>query len=94
MFMGPLIISILFWLIGFVVILGGRLMNHFLVRLKKKMDAEAEKLKFKNNKESIKHTIGEDVIDMIPWYYVRLIFTIVGMVIIALGFVSLGFWSV
>lgn len=92
--MGALIISILFWLVGLLIILSGPIMNVVLTRIKKKMDAKSEDVKFHDNQASIQYTMAEDIIDIIPWFSVRLILTIIGMVVMALGFVSLGFWRI
>lgn len=92
--MGPLFISFLFWLVGFLVILSGPVIGYLLKRMKKKMDQKSEETRHDDNEASFVYAILENVIDIIPWFYIRLVFTIVGMVIIALGFVSLGFWTI
>jgi hypothetical protein len=89
--MAPIVVSILFWLIGILVILSGRYIFHKLQEAKKDLKEKAEAVKFKDNSASMTFQLSGEVLDAVPWYYIRLIFIVVGMVIIALGFVPLGF---
>lgn len=92
--MAPIIVSILFWLVGILVILSGRYLLHKLHHAEKDLKEKAEEVKFKDNSASVTYQIEDEVLDAIPWYYIRLIFILIGMVIIALGFVPLGFLAI
>ncbi|HET6873006.1 MAG TPA: hypothetical protein VFH42_08475 [Sporolactobacillaceae bacterium] len=89
--MAPIVVSGLFWLVGILVILSGRYLYHKLQEVKKNLKEKAEEVKFKDNSASMTFQLSGEVLDAIPWYFIRLIFILVGMVIIALGFVPLGF---
>ncbi|MGV3488223.1 MAG: hypothetical protein ACO1OC_06510 [Tuberibacillus sp.] len=89
--MAPIMISILLWLVGILVIFGGRIIYYKLQKMKKDLKERAEGAKFRDNSATVAFQFTGEVIDAIPWYYVRLIFIIIGAVIIAIGFVPLGF---
>ncbi|GGH83114.1 putative membrane protein [Pullulanibacillus pueri] len=92
--MGPLIISLVFWLIGIIVIVSHSILITLLKHKQKEFDERAEQKMFNDNSASIANSMGEQVLDLIPWGYIRLVTVIIGMIIIALGFVPLGFLDV
>ena len=92
--MAPIIISIVFWLVGILVILSYRYLYYKLQAIKKDLKEKAEKVKFDDNSASVAFQVTGEVIDAVPWYYIRLVLILVGTVIIALGFVPLGFLAI
>ena len=92
--MAPVVISIAFWLVGIVLLISQRLVINRLKAAMKKMDEKSEQTKFNDNSASIAYSMGENALDVIPWDYIRLICVIIGMIIIALGFVPLGFLDI
>lgn len=92
--MAPIIISIVFWLVGILVILSNRYLYHKLQAIKKDLKEKAEKVKFEDNSASVAFQVTGEAIDAVPWYYIRFVLILVGTVIIALGFVPLGFLSI
>ena len=92
--MAPIIISIVFWLVGILVILSNRYLYYKLQAIKKDLKEKAEKVKFDDNSASVAFQVTGEVIDAVPWYYIRLVLILVGTVIIALGFVPLGFLAI
>ncbi|WP_027724866.1 hypothetical protein [Tuberibacillus calidus] len=89
--MAPIVVSIMIWLIGIIIILLGKYLYDWLMKTKEKFKEKAEGAQFHDHSKAVAFQISGKVLDAIPWYYVRLIFILVGAVIIALGFVPLGF---
>ena len=89
--MAPIIVSIIFWLVGILVILSGRYLFHNLQGMKKDLKEKAEDAMFNDNSASITYQISGEAVDAMPLYYIRFIFILLGAIIIALGFVPLGF---
>ncbi|TCP24092.1 hypothetical protein EV207_12715 [Scopulibacillus darangshiensis] len=89
--MVALFISIIFWLIGLVIIFSGRLVINRIHKMDHELEKKAKALKFKDNSASMAATIEDKALDMVPWYLVRLSATIIGMIFIVFGFVALGF---
>jgi len=89
--MAPIIVSIVFWLAGILVILCGRYLFHKLQEAKKGLKEKAEDVMFNDNSASLTYQFSGEVIDALPLYYVRFVFILIGAVIIAIGFVPLGF---
>jgi len=89
--MAPIVVSIMIWLIGIIIILLGKYLYDWLMNTKEKFKEKAEGAQFHDNSKAVVFQFSGEVLDAIPWYYVRLIFILVGAVIIALGFVPLGF---
>ncbi|MFC4618995.1 hypothetical protein ACFO4N_09665 [Camelliibacillus cellulosilyticus] len=91
---GPLITSIVFWLIGILVIIGGRVLYDKIRKAQENLRERAKEEKFNDNSASFAYAIGSEALDTLPWFYVRLVFIIAGMIFIAIGFVALGFIAV
>lgn len=89
--MGALFIAIIFWLIGIVLIISERYLIAKMRHVDHELEKEAEALKFQDNSASMVLTIEEKVLDLIPWFSVRLVTLVIGMILIVFGFVALGF---
>lgn len=89
-----LIISCLFWLAGMVVMVS----SDFLLAKKKHAEKDlhhhAGETEGSNTSESIYMKILEKVLNIIPWFVFRITTTIIGLFIMAIGFVVLAFYFV
>ncbi|WP_085521028.1 hypothetical protein [Tuberibacillus sp. Marseille-P3662] len=92
--MAPLIISGLFWLVGILVMIGGRILYIQLNHTRHHLKEHAESVKHQDQSKSLYLGMGEKALNFTPWYAIRLFFIIVGLCIMALGFVALGFYPV
>lgn len=91
--MTPVVISVFIWLFGLLVMLSGRFLFNRMRRAQHHIKEEAESVKFQDQSKSLLMGIEEKALGAIPWYVVRLFLVLIGATIIALGFVSVGFWS-
>jgi hypothetical protein len=84
--------AIIFWLVGIIFMFGGKMANNFLRYLEKKLHKKAEKNAHQDHSAHMVYGTGRNIVDKIPWFVVNSSFIIVGMVIIALGFVPFSFY--
>ncbi|GGE35718.1 hypothetical protein GCM10011391_13110 [Pullulanibacillus camelliae] len=63
-------------------------------KTQKQLDKNAEDAQFDDNSASLAYSMGEAALDMVPWFYIRTVCIVLGMIIIALGFVPLGFIAI
>ncbi|WEG12404.1 hypothetical protein PU629_20265 [Pullulanibacillus sp. KACC 23026] len=83
--------TVVLWVIGIIALFGGKIADNLLRRLERKLERKSEKNKFDDNSAHIAYGAGEKVADAIPWYAVNMFFIIIGLVLIAIGFIPLGF---
>jgi len=91
---GPIWVSFGFWVVGVIVILSGGYMSVKLQKAGEAFKERAERTAFRDPSAGIAYRMGSGLIDLVPWYYLRVLFLIVGAVIIAIGFVPLAFIGV
>ncbi|MFC7393505.1 hypothetical protein [Scopulibacillus cellulosilyticus] len=89
--MVALIISIIFWLVGILIIFGGEYFVFKIKHAQHDLRKSKESLEFNDNSASIVRGIEAKALDYIPWYLIRIAASIVGLIVIAFGFVALGF---
>lgn len=86
-----LVVPIMFWLIAVLIIYSPNAIYRLLEKEKKKLAEHAKKAKPNDSGEGVLYTIEERALDMISWWGMTFSMTILGLVLIALGFVSLSF---
>lgn len=89
-----LIISCLFWLAGMGVMISADYLQAKKGHAEKDLHEHADKTADINTSESIYMRILEKVISYIPWFVIRIMTTIVGLFMIAIGFIFLAFYRV
>jgi len=90
----PILCSLVIWVIGFIIIISERLLVKQLKNMHKKLNKHAEATRFNDNSASLAYSIGGAALDMIPWFYIRTLCIVIGMIVFALGWVPLGFIAV
>lgn len=84
-------LAFVLWIIGIVLMLGGKIADNLLRRLERKLAEKSQHKKFEDNSAHIAYGAGKGIVDAIPWYAVNTWFAVVGLIIFALGFVPLSY---
>jgi uncharacterized membrane protein len=84
--------AIIFWLVGIVVMFGGKIADNLLRYLEKKFHKKAKENAQQDHSAHMVYGAVRNIVDVIPWFAVNPVFIIFGMVIIALGFVPFSFY--
>lgn len=87
-------LAIVIWIIGIIIMFGGKIADNILRHFEHKLEEKAKHNKFDDNSAHIVYGAGSRILDAIPWYAVNTIFIIAGLVVMALGFVSLSFHAI
>ncbi|TLS37913.1 hypothetical protein [Pseudalkalibacillus caeni] len=85
------ILALLFWVMGLAVVSSPHLVFNKLERQKSKSAEHAKEAKNIDRVESMFFLIETKVLDTIPWWVISLFSIIIGLVLFAIGFVSLVF---
>ncbi|WKB36338.1 hypothetical protein QS257_04100 [Terrilactibacillus sp. S3-3] len=89
--MTALVISIILWLVGVLIIMLGYVAVGKLKGVGHDLLRHAEHEKGKDNSASIVMAIQGKIIDVFPVYMINIFTAIIGIVLIALGFVAVAF---
>lgn len=86
-----IIIAMVFWIVGIVIMFGGRIAGFLLRKLEHKLEKKSKHNKFEDNPAHIAYGTGSKIVDAIPWYLINPWFAVFGLVVFAIGFVPLSF---
>ncbi len=87
-----LILAILFWLVGFAVLICGFILTGVLQSAGRKLMEHAEHEKGKDNSASLAMAIEGRLLRSIPGYVVHLGTVTAGLTLIAIGCVAIAFY--
>lgn len=65
-----------------------------LKKMQKQLNRHAEAMRFNDNSASLAYSIGGAVLDKVPWFCIRMLCIVLGMIVFALGWIPLGFIAI